>query len=166
MNKEIEYRLPQLMQRVYRYAALSNDRNTHNCAVLIRDNAQVVTVGWNHFVNGFGDKPEHHERPFKYSVTEHAERAATYVAAYSGMPTVGLTMVSNWAACPDCARAIQLAGIKELIVHKECMARTPERWADMVNLGLEILTRGGVKVTYWSGKVGIKNLNNGEVWEA
>jgi hypothetical protein len=45
------------------------------------------------------------------------------------------------------------------------MDRDRPDWKPMVDAGLEILERGGVELTRWSGDVGgIENLNNGEVW--
>ena len=125
-----------------------------------------IASGVNAFVKGFGDIPEDNERPFKYAVTEHAERNCIFAAARKRtFPLLGV-MVCNWIACPDCARAIVASGLKEVICHHECQQRTPERWKELVNTGLLILKRGGVKVTEWSGKVGgVKNLNNGELWE-
>jgi dCMP deaminase len=152
------------MAAVYRIAEKSTDRSTKNGAILIKDSWNVIH-GWNHHVEGYGDEPEHHERPFKYDVTEHAERDVIHKAAREGIKTEGLTMIANWVACPPCARAIVGAGIRHVIAHKQCMDRTPERWKGQIELGLDILKRGGVELTIWSGKIGgIENLNNGESW--
>ena len=86
-------------------------------------------------------------------------------AGYQSISPEGLTMVANWVACPDCARAIVLSGITHVVCHEECMQRTPKRWKKLVDTGLEILKKGGVELIRWSGKVGdVENLNNGEVW--
>ena len=74
-------------------------------------------------------------------------------------------MIANWVACPDCARGIVLPGIKRVICHKQCMDRTPPRWKEMIDLGLEMCEKNKVPVYQWDGKVGdITNLNNGETW--
>jgi dCMP deaminase len=155
-----------LMRSAYGAAINSDDRVTKNGAAIINSGGDVLVRGWNHFVDGWGDDEAHHERPFKYSVTEHAERDVIYKAANVGVACQGKTMIANWVACPECARAIKLAGIKLVICHKECMDRTPDRWAEMVALGLSILKKGGVELVQWSGKVDrVQNLNNGEIWE-
>jgi dCMP deaminase len=101
----------------------------------------------------------------KYNLVEHAERDVIYKAARLHVKTKGTTMVANWVACPDCARAIVLAGIHTVVCHRECMDRTPDRWREMVNLGLFMLRQGGVEVYQWSGLVGrVENLNNGKIW--
>jgi len=133
------------MQRVYREARLSTDRVTKNGAILCQEGWNVVS-GCNHHVNGFGVSDEDHARPFKYDVTEHAERDVILKACRWGVKTEGLTLVANWVACPDCARAIVLAGIADVVCHGECMDRTPERWREKVALGLDILKHSGVNL--------------------
>ena len=158
-----------LMRGVYRNAMFSTDRSTNNGAILVDEGqgrAIPLVTGYNAHLPGWGDKEEHHERPLKYSLTEHAERAVLYRAAYHGVCTRGLTMVANWIVCPDCARGIVLAGIKRVICHGQCMARTPPRWTELVDLGLEMLEKNNVPVYQWDGKVGdVTNLNNGEEWQ-
>lgn len=152
------------LRTAYKAAERSDDRSTKNGAILVCDGCNLL-AGCNHMLPGYGDKPEHHERPFKYWVTEHAERDVILKAAAKGIRTQGLTMVANWVACPDCARAIVEAGIAAVITHKACMDRTPERWAELVDAGLNILLKGGVYLYMWDGKVGdVSNLNNGELW--
>jgi dCMP deaminase len=148
----------------YQMAKNSNDSSTRNGAILCKDGWNLC-AGCNHYVNGFGDLPEHHERPMKYSLIEHAERDVIYAAAKMGIQTYELTLVANWVACPDCARAIVLSGIACVVTHKQCMDRTMDRWKEMVALGLKIIRDGGVKLVIWDGEVGgVTNLNDGEVW--
>lgn len=158
-----------LLWLAYRIAKLhSTDRSTHNGAILIDEDGDLRSLarGHNSHLPGWGDKKKHHDRPLKYSLTEHAERAVIYDAARKGVCTKGLTMIANWVACPDCARGIILSGIRRVICHKQCMDRTPPRWREMVDLGLEMCEMNGVEVVQWDGLVeGIFNLNNGENWQ-
>jgi dCMP deaminase len=156
---------PQLKLRAaYSAAMKSTDRTTHVGAVLV-DQGWNVLAGCNAHTKGYGDMPEHHERPLKYQLTEHAERDVLLRAACEGIITHGLTMYAPWATCPDCARAIVKAGIDTVVCHKECMDRSPERWTEMLALGREIMQRGGVNVIVWCGEVGeCENLFNGELW--
>lgn len=152
------------MFQVYQLAQKSTDKSTKNGALICQEGWNVA-IGFNHHIYGFGDKLEHHERPLKYEITEHAERDAIFNAIRKGVDIRGLTLVANWVACPDCARAIVLSDIKDVICHKECMDRTPERWKERVDLGLKILKEGSVDVYQWSGTVGgVKALMNGEIW--
>jgi dCMP deaminase len=154
-----------IMRAAYDAAENSTDRITRNGSVLVNYDGCILMTGFNHHVDGYGQEEEHHDRPLKYSLTEHAERDVIFKAAREQLRTRGNTMVANWVACPDCARAIVIAGISTVICHKQCMDRTPPRWEEMVNLGLDMLKRGGVQVIQWDGKVGrVSNLNNGEMW--
>lgn len=159
----------ELMRSVYRIAMKSTDRSTHNGAILVNEshehNMRPLVAGYNAHLPGWGDKEEHHQRPLKYSVTEHAERDVIYRAAYYGIRTQGLTMIANWIACPDCARGIVLPGIRRVVCHKQCMDRTPARWKEMVDLGLKMLEKNYIEVYQWDGTVGdVTNLNDGEPW--
>lgn len=149
------------MRHALREASRSDDQSTKNGAVIVQDEG-VVASGHNHFIPGFGHLPEHHERPFKYSVIEHAERDVVYNAARYGARTEGGIMVANWVACPDCARAIILSGVLEVVCHAVCMERTPERWFEEVALGLKMIRDNGIILTYFTGKCDMENLNNGE----
>ena len=166
--RDIEIR--ELMRGVYRAAMKSTDRSTNIGAMLVDEasayNMRPLVLGYNAHLPGWGNKEEHHERPLKYRVTEHAERDVIYRAAFYGVRTQGLTMIANWVACPDCARGVVLAGIKRVVCHKQCMDKTPSRWKEMVDLGLEIFEKNNVPVYQWDGKVGgVTNLNNGKVWK-
>ncbi len=152
------------MRAAYMAALKSTDRSTKNGAILVQEGWNVVT-GYNHHVAGYGDEPGHHERPFKYAVTEHAERDVIFKAAKAGIKTEGLTMVAHWVCCPDCARAIVESGIIQVICHKACMNRNRPDWKPMIDTGLKILRRGGVDLVVWDGKIGdITNLNGGQIW--
>lgn len=162
---EIKYEeIPLKLRAAYKAAEKSTDRATQNGAILVKEGWNIIS-DCNRHVPGYGELEVHHERPMKYAVTEHAERAVLLQALYQGVQTKGLTMVANWVACPDCARAIVLSGIDTVVCHKDCQDRTPERWRNLVNLGMDIMRHGGVEVIEWEGKIGgVHNRNNGEIW--
>lgn len=151
-------------RRVYNLASRSDDTSTKNGAIIV-DQGWNVASGFNSVLPTFKKDPESYKRPRKYAVTEHAERACIYDAVKRCIDIKGLLMVANWVACPDCARAILLSGIGAVMCHKQCMEKTPEHWKEQVDLGLKILTDGGVAVHQWDGEVGgVEALMNGEVW--
>jgi dCMP deaminase len=163
-NVEDYDEIPLKLRSVYKVAEASDDQSTKNGAMLLCEGWNLLT-GFNHIMEGYGHLPEHHERPFKYWITEHSERDVILKAAKKGIKTEGLTLVANWVACPDCARAIVEAGICCVVCHKQCQDRTPERWRDMIDAGLAILRSGGVQLVEWDGKIGdCRNLNNGKYW--
>ena len=96
---------------------------------------------------------------------EHAEHAAIYEAARIGTPTEGATLICPWAACADCARAIMFSGIAQLVVHKQALARTPDRWLDEVQSALDMIEAAGVKIIRFDGHIGCAPLrHSGEEW--
>jgi dCMP deaminase len=155
-----------LLRQAYQLARESTDTSTKNGALLVAHTGQILAGG----VNSFTDAeqaldPQNYERPRKYKVTEHAERAVIYKAARLGIGTEGLIMVCPWASCPDCARAIVLAGIPLVVGHRQAYNKTPPRWLEEVALGLEILQGGGVTYQMFDGSIGgVVNLFDGEFW--
>ncbi len=155
-----------LLREAYWTSRQSTDLSTKNGALLVTPNGEIVTGGVNSFTDeGQSQNPLNHKRPRKYKVTEHAERAAIYRAARHGIRTNGLIMICPWASCPDCARAIVLAGIPLVIGHKQAYDKTPPRWLEEVAFGLEILRGGEVEYRMYDGEIGgVENLFDGEIW--
>jgi dCMP deaminase len=142
-------------------AVWSDDRSTQNGAVLVPLNGRRIAVA-NHFPAGVEPRLA---RPAKYQFIEHAERAAIYAAARAGTATAWATLYCCWFACPDCARAIVEAGIREVVGHATPWAQTPVRWASEVATGEQILREGGVAVRRLAAPLGVKILFDGEVLE-
>jgi dCMP deaminase len=161
--------LREWMRMAYRYAAKSPDRSTQNGAVIISQTDSVVPslsgVGCNRFTRGVDPNDDAmHEKPLKYEIIVHAERAAIYDAALYGKDTCLCTMVCCWSPCAACAQGIVESGIETLVVHQERTDATPERWKADVNRGLWILEKGGVRVHQLVGPVnaGVSVLFDGK----
>lgn len=154
------------LKKCYELASLSPDPSNQNGAILVARYNQKFE-GWNRWAPGFSPTPEQAaDRDWKLAHIEHAERSALFGAMVDGMPTRGGTLFCPWAACADCARAISLAGIADLFVHKARMDTTPERWKASVEQGLDIIRRGGTKIHVYEGEVGgVPIRANGELWQ-
>ncbi len=158
----------ELLREAYTWAErASDDRSTRNGAILVKHNQMIpLLAGANRFParSLVGDEANH-ARPRKYAFTEHAERDVIYLAAKSGLQTDGLVMVCPWACCAECARAIAISGITQVIAHKQAHDMSPERWQQPIEDGKEILQACGVKYTLYDGKIGqVDNLFNGRNW--
>lgn len=94
----------------------------------------------------------------KYDYIEHAERAVIYRCVSKGLTTLNTTMYCPFIACPDCARAIVMAGIKCVVGHKTIWDLLPDRWKDRCEIGTSILKAADIGVCLYEGKV----LNDGE----
>lgn len=101
----------------------------------------------------------------KYAVMEHAERGAIYKAAACGVPTAGAKLYAPWFACRDCARAIILAGITEVVGLSSLAVATPERWRQEIAEAVAMLQDAGVGTRWLSGTAGVTILFNGKLLE-
>lgn len=98
-------------------ATKSEDRSTKVGVVIVGEDHEVLSIGYNGFPRGVVDREKYHERPNKYFVTEHAERNAVYNAARVGVSLKGSTCYFNWepTPCADCCRALIQAGVRRFV---------------------------------------------------
>lgn len=144
----------EILREACRYAARnSHDPNTQNGAVI----KSVSHFAWaaNALPRGVAATTERLAAPEKYQWIEHAERAAIYAAAARGVPTSGATLYCPWFACTDCARAIILAGIREVVGLAVCRNATPARWLANVEAAGRMLEEAGVGQRWLAGPVGV-----------
>jgi dCMP deaminase len=142
------------LREACRYAAEnSGDDRTQNAAVIVVGRRTVYAA--NAFPPGVRQDGVRTGPPFKYQFVEHAERAAIYKAAASGVATAGATMYCPWFACTDCARAIILAGIKEVVGLASVYNATPPRWSENIFLASTMLSEAGVAQRWMAGVVGV-----------
>lgn len=154
-----------LLKNAYHSASQSPDKSNQNGAVLFCTSNVVGSTYIdrnNNFPDGF--VPSDDSREEKLANIEHAERSVIYAAARMGLRPV--TMYCPWAACHDCARAIVLSGIQRLVVHRQRMELTPERWAKDVEGALRKLKAAGVGVEWYDGPVPFDGtvFVNGRPW--
>lgn len=149
------------MLYAYEQAVFSPDKSSQNGAVIV--GSSILSTGYN---APPPCTPMVDERPAKYMVIEHAERMAIYNAANYNYAIKYGTMYCPWAACCDCARAIILSGIRQLIVHTERMELTSDHWKDDVKMALDMLRQNFVEVLYLDGPIdGAPDiLVDGKLW--
>jgi deoxycytidylate deaminase len=179
MNEE---NIKRYLAKCYELATDSPDRSNQNGAIIVMEHwgsvpvgfPEVLSEGRNEFPPGIEATEELiTNREKKLFYIEHAERNAIYslFRKYNScsIPPLagpkGLTMICQWFACADCARAIALSGIKKVIGHKERMDMTPDRWKASVDAGLQLLRDCGVELEFYSGKIDcVPIIVNGEKW--
>jgi dCMP deaminase len=152
MTSEAEY-----LGECLRYAkANSHDQNTQVGAVIVSGKRLVYAA--NRVVARI-------DGASKYAITEHAERAAIYKAAATGIPLAGATLYAPWFACTDCARGIVLAGIREVVGLVSLRQATPRRWLENIDLADSILSQAGVSVRWLNEKLGVTIRFDGRDFE-
>jgi dCMP deaminase len=140
----------------------SHDPSTQNGAVLVPRGPSYASPAANEFPINIFRTPERLTRPNKYRWIEHAERNAIYAAARMGTATAGATLYCCWFACPDCARGIIQAGIKEVVGHVLPRSLTPPRWEAEVAFGEAMLREAGVSMRWLAGDMGVTILFDGQ----
>lgn len=155
------------LRNAYCIARQSKDPSNQNGATLVSSNGEIIATGNNNFPIGVAfTEARSTVRPDKYRYFEHAERASIFQAARAGSKVYGSTMFVPWAACCDCARAIINSGVAVVVMHRERMTMTPERWQSSVNEALEMMAEGRVHLQYYEGPIeGCPDVYvNGELW--
>lgn len=123
----------------------SKDRSTKVGAVIVGNNKEILSVGYNGFPRGVSDDiKERHERPLKYKWSEHAERNAIYNAARNGVRTEGASMYLQWFPCCDCARAVIQSGIRLLVCPKPELDHP--RWGQNFRISKEMLQESNIEM--------------------
>jgi dCMP deaminase len=130
------------------FGSWSKDRSAGTGAVIVGPDRLLRASGYNGFVRGIDDEvPERHQRPAKYSWTEHAERNAIYNAAKLGIPLDGCTIYVNWFPCIDCARATVQSGLTRLVGLQPDLS--DERWGSEFKFASDMLQESGIEIALY-----------------
>lgn len=131
----------------------SKDNSTKIGVVVVGEDKQIITTGYNSFPRGINDNvAERQERPEKYHWFSHAETNAIINSALIGTSTKNSTMyMSCGVPCTDCARNIINAGVKEIVCRSDQnVMNNPEKWVKIGKISLQMFEESGVKVRYWN----------------
>lgn len=126
----------------------SQDRSTKLGAVIVGNNNEVLSIGFNGFPRGIDDEEErYHERPMKYLITEHAERNAIFNCARQGIATEGATMYLPFdpTPCTRCTRAVIQSGIKRIIGTDVIFTGKGKQWDEDLALAREMLEQAKIE---------------------
>lgn len=142
------------LRQAYIHAqARSDDENTQNGALIVFPSSGIIAADANRYPS-----IRENEISLKYDYIEHAERSVIYRCANKGLTTLNTHLYCPFIACPDCARAIIMSGIRLVVGHKTIWDILPPRWKSKCDIGINILEGAGVEVLLYEGKV----LNQGE----
>ena len=146
--------------------ALQSPDPSNQCGAVVTDGL-LVCGGCNDFPDFITQQEidaNISDRDWKLKHIRHAEQSACL--AWVGQAKQGdLVMYCPWAACIECAKDIHASQITRLVVHKQRMDLTPERWKKSVDDGLDYLARGGVTIEYCDTEIVVPGvLVNGEKW--
>jgi len=136
----------------------SKDPSTNVGCIVVSQNNEVVSTGFNGFPRGVEDNvstvPERYERELKLMFTEHAERNAIYAAARRGVVLDGCRIYVEWNPCADCMRAIIQSGIREVILNGRSESfnnqELRKRWENHILCAESMAREAGVKIRIWN----------------
>jgi len=136
---------------VHQIKLKSKDRYTQIGAVIVGNNNQIVSTGYNSFPRGIDDSLDiRQERPEKYYWFSHAETNAIVNSALNGISTNGTTMyMSCGIPCADCARNIINAGIVKIICETANESTFSEKWDEHAKRSIEMFNEAGIVIEYY-----------------
>jgi dCMP deaminase len=123
----------------------SKDPSRKVAALVIDDNYNIRSTGFNGFPRGFEEKKERWERPTKYDFVVHAEANSICTAARNGATLSGCSLVSTLFPCHDCAKLIIQAGISRIITRKPV---EDSSWLQSFEKSTEMFGECGVEIVY------------------
>jgi dCMP deaminase len=129
----------------------SKDESTQIGAVIVGEDKEVLSTGYNSFPRGLDDSlKERQERPEKYFWMEHAERNAIYNAARIGVSLKNSTIyLTSGLPCMDCARGIVNSGVTTVYCKEVCTTKNKEKWEESQKKSLLLLNECSVNVIYY-----------------
>ena len=129
----------------------SKDQSTQIGAVIVGQDNEVLSTGYNSFPRGMDDSiQERQERPEKYFWFEHAERNAIYNAARIGVSLKNSNIyLTSGLPCMDCARGIVNSGVKVVWCKRVCTTKNKEKWEESQAKSMQLLNECGVQVFFY-----------------
>ena len=126
-------------------AQWSKDPSTKVGCVIVGQDREIVSTGFNGFPRGIEDTAERLQtRELKYSLICHAEANAVTQAARIGTSLKNCTAYITWPPCTSCVASMIQAGIKKIVYRKNIVI--PERWQKDFELGNQMLKEANVAV--------------------
>lgn len=146
------------MSLAYLIAMRSKDESTNIGAVIVGEDNEIRSTGYNSFPMGINDTiEERQERPEKYYWFAHAEKNAIDHAARVGIPLKGCKMYTQGIPCMDCARSIVQSGIKKVIVHSKWGDGWNNKWNENAIRTKQLFDEAKVELEFFDGNI-IKEL--------
>ncbi len=126
-------------------AGWSKDPSTKVGCVVVGEDREIRSTGFNGFPRGIADSEERlGDRELKYPLICHAEENAIMHAARIGMTLKGCIAYVTWPPCTRCARSLIQAGVVEVIYPNE--VDIPERWQADFDMSTALLIEAGLTV--------------------
>ena len=123
----------------------SKDPSTKVGCVVVGEDREIRSTGFNGFPRGIEDDPDRLEdREQKYPLICHAEENAIMHAARIGVSLKGCVAYVTWPPCTRCSRSLIQAGVVEVVYPDDI--EVPERWEAVFDMSVSMMKEAGIKV--------------------
>lgn len=124
----------------------SKDPSTKVGAVIITEDRNIVSTGYNGFPRGIEDSSERlNDRETKYKLILHAEMNCIMNALYNGRSVKDcILFVHGLPPCSECTKSIIQSGIKKIITD----SKPTGKWIESTKLSLEMLREANVEIEF------------------
>jgi dCMP deaminase len=129
----------------------SKDKNTQIGAVIVGNDNEILSTGYNSFPRGLDDtKEERQERPEKYYFMVHAEANAIVNAAKNGISINNSKIyLTCGIPCAECVKLIINSGIKQIFCKKTDDDVKGELWIKSKQKSLDMISECGIEVIFY-----------------
>ena len=123
----------------------SKDPSTQIGAVVVGEDGQILSQGFNGFPRGINDSEERlNNRERKYELVVHGEMNAIYNATLNGVSLKNSTMyVYGLPTCNECAKGIIQVGIKKVVVTRPDLKHNVA-WEESIKNAKALFKEAGV----------------------
>ena len=127
-------------------AEWSKDPSTKVGALIISEDRNIISTGYNGFPRGIEDTEERlNNRELKYKFILHAEMNCIMNALYNGRSVKDcILFVHGLPPCSECTKSIIQAGIKKVITD----SKATDNWKESSKLSLEMLKEANVEIEF------------------
>lgn len=125
-------------------ATKSKDPKTKVGAVLVGEDNQIISTGYNGFPRKFSNSADRWQRPTKYQYVVHAEANCICNAALSGATTKECRLYITHYPCNECVKLIIQAGINKIYIAAD--AKILDRKTYNIDFSKTMLKECGIEV--------------------
>ena len=126
----------------------SKDPNTKVGAVVVDDDRQILSYGYNGFPRAIADNYRLNDRDQKLKFIVHAESNCIYNAADKGVSLRGGTMyVHGLLVCSECAKALVQIGIKRVVMGYPQVIRA--EWRESYKVSSAMFDEAGIDTRFY-----------------
>ena len=156
------------MTLAYLISMKSKDPSTRVGAVIVNEDNEIISTGYNGLPRGVDDTAERYaDKNYKYLSSNHAEENAVLHCSKIGIASKNCSIYTTWIPCSRCAKTIIQTGIKEVIYDANFPGNSSnnqnEYWKESIDISKELLLEAKVKIREYSGKlIKMKGLYQGK----